>query len=253
MPFAKLAFDDLPLDKTGPLGNAWGLFGPDDECGMLNLLTLERTRRVSTDWPFDRIATPAVGRAAFVQAILTHAPEAVNDESLQFNPHSSSQWDGLRHYGYQEQALYFKGRTLDDLLTTKGNGIHAWVEKGGIVGGGVLLDYAAWGAEANDAPIQPFTSQSIPVSVLEQIATTQGTEMRTGGILRCSVAGDMPSFEAWPCQDTRFWLHEWLLAGWGLPIGEMFNPEQLSEECRNRSASAVPGGIASPPNGVAIF
>lgn len=49
-----------------------------------------------------------------------------------------------------------------------------------------------------------------------------------------AVAGDMPSFEAWPCQDTKFWLHEWLLAGWGCPIGEIFDLERLSEECSKR-------------------
>lgn len=49
-----------------------------------------------------------------------------------------------------------------------------------------------------------------------------------------AVAGDMPSFEAWPCQDTDNWLHEWLLAGWGLPIGEMFDLERLGQECRQR-------------------
>lgn len=49
-----------------------------------------------------------------------------------------------------------------------------------------------------------------------------------------AIAGDQPSMEAWPCQDKRFWLHEWLLAGWGMPIGEMFDLEALSEECRKR-------------------
>lgn len=49
-----------------------------------------------------------------------------------------------------------------------------------------------------------------------------------------AVVGDQPSFEAWPCQNTDFWLHEWLLAGWGMPIGELFDLERLSEECKKR-------------------
>lgn len=32
-------FKDLPLDKNGPRGNAWGRWGPDDQLGTLNLLT----------------------------------------------------------------------------------------------------------------------------------------------------------------------------------------------------------------------
>ena len=31
-------FDELPLDKNGPRGNAWGLWGPDDQLGTLNHL-----------------------------------------------------------------------------------------------------------------------------------------------------------------------------------------------------------------------
>ena len=46
-----------------------------------------------------------------------------------------------------------------------------------------------------------------------------------------AVAGDNPALEAWPCKDKRYWLHEWLLAGWGLPIGELFDLEQLATEC----------------------
>lgn len=59
-----------------------------------------------------------------------------------------------------------------------------------------------------------------------------------------AVAGDMPSFEVSPIrrldggteEDFKhikddYILHEWLLAGWGMPIGEMFDLEKLSEMC----------------------
>lgn len=49
-----------------------------------------------------------------------------------------------------------------------------------------------------------------------------------------AVAGDHPSMEAWPCQNTDYFLHEWLLAGWGMPIGELFDLEKLSVECQRR-------------------
>ena len=115
MPFTKPSFDDLPLRKDGPHGNAWGLFGPDDECGMLNLLTPERTTaaareivdgvRVSTDWPIDRMSQPCFGRAQFQHQIKNKAPRSVNDDTLVFNTQISSQWDGFRHYGYQKEKL----------------------------------------------------------------------------------------------------------------------------------------------------
>ncbi|KAL3473412.1 hypothetical protein BJX99DRAFT_248958 [Aspergillus californicus] len=310
-------FDSLPLRKDGPPGNAWGLFGEKDECGMLNLLTAEKTSaatqeikdgvRIPTDLPLDYMSKPCFGRAAFEQTIKNKAPRAVNDDTLSFNTQISSQWDGFRHYGYQHTKRYFNGYRLEDLLGSTVNGIHAWVEKGGIVGRGVLLDYAAW-AETNDIVVNHFSPHTITVATLDQIAIYQGVELRQGDILFirsgwlrafsqlsqeeavaladipsppavglqssettlrwiwetgfAAVAGDMPSMEAWPCQDTRFWLHEWLLAGWGMPIGELFDLERLSEECRKRRRWSfffssmplrVPGGVASPPNGVAIM
>jgi hypothetical protein len=154
-----------------------------------------------------------------------------------------------------------------------------WAENGGIVGRGVLLDYAGW-AEAKGHDVKCFETQSIPVSVLQDVATSQKTTFRPGDILfihtgwtrayerlssaECqqladytappvigvessesmlrwiwdqsfaAVVGDMPSFEAYPCQNSDFFLHEWLLAGWGIPIGELFDLERLSQECRKR-------------------
>ena len=76
-----------------------------------------------------------------------------------------------------------------------------------------------------------------------------------------AVAGDQPSFECWPTQ--REWhIHEILLSGWGMPIGELFDLETLAEYCKKVSrwsffvsseVCEVPGGVASPPNILAIF
>ena len=50
-----------------------------------------------------------------------------------------------------------------------------------------------------------------------------------------AIVGDQPSVEAWPVVNEDFGLHEWLLAGWGMPLGELFDLERLSEECKKRS------------------
>lgn len=55
-----------------------------------------------------------------------------------------------------------------------------------------------------------------------------------------AVAGDSPSFERSPvCEGAtendpapEASLHQWLLAGWGMPIGEMFDLEGLAQHCR---------------------
>ncbi|KAJ5448531.1 hypothetical protein N7445_003352, partial [Penicillium cf. griseofulvum] len=254
-------FDALPLREDGPPGNAWGMFGDQDQLGMLNLLTPENTAaaareivdgmRVSTDWALNSMTTPCFGRSAFEHIVKNKAPRAVNDDILVFNTQSSSQWDGFRHYG-SKQGTFYNGCTQDDIKNSTRNGIHVWVENGGIVGRGVLLDYAGWAA-ANAKEVNCFETQSIPASVLQQLSQAQCQQLAnyaappvigvesSEAMLRwiwdlklAAVVGDMPSFEAYPCQNQDFFLHEWLLAGWGVPIGELFDLEKLSQECRKR-------------------
>lgn len=76
-----------------------------------------------------------------------------------------------------------------------------------------------------------------------------------------AVAGDTMGFEAWPFPSDCC-LHEWLLVRWGTPIGELWDLEALAAECKKNKrwsffmTSAplrVVGGVASPPNAIAIF
>lgn len=158
-----------------------------------------------------------------------------------------------------------------------------WLNKGGIVGRGVLLDYAEW-AHAHNIPVEPFTSTPIRLAHLQQLISEQNIEFRTGDILLIrsgfieayerlsaeeqqalanrpspdflgleaseevlrwiwsqefsAVAGDAPSFERAPIAgphtstEPMVMLHQWLLAGWGLPIGELFDLEALSKHCK---------------------
>jgi hypothetical protein len=102
-------FSSLPLKKDGPRGNAWGLYGPTDELGMLNRLTTQTTIaaskeivhgvRVCTDWALDQPKVPGFGRAKFEHEIKNKEPRTVNDDEVKFNTQSSTQWDGFRHFG----------------------------------------------------------------------------------------------------------------------------------------------------------
>lgn len=42
-------FDELPLEKNGPRGNAWGRWGPDDQLGTLNHLTDEVVSQAASE------------------------------------------------------------------------------------------------------------------------------------------------------------------------------------------------------------
>ncbi|KAL3421586.1 hypothetical protein PVAG01_08032 [Phlyctema vagabunda] len=76
-----------------------------------------------------------------------------------------------------------------------------------------------------------------------------------------AVAGDTIAFEAWP-PTPGAGLHDYLLAMFGTPIGELWNLEELAKVCKKLNrwsfflTSAplnVVGGVASPPNALAVF
>lgn len=77
-----------------------------------------------------------------------------------------------------------------------------------------------------------------------------------------AVAADNPSFEAWPPDfERRQFLHLFLLPRLGIPIGELWDLDALAEDCAGdgryecmlvSSPLALTGGVASPPNAVAI-
>ncbi|KAK4951212.1 hypothetical protein LTR10_010185 [Elasticomyces elasticus] len=76
-----------------------------------------------------------------------------------------------------------------------------------------------------------------------------------------AVAGDCISFEQWPF-NSECRLHEYQLAFWGSPIGEIWDLEKLAQVCEDKKRWSffftscplnVTGGVASPPNALCIF
>lgn len=57
-----------------------------------------------------------------------------------------------------------------------------WLKKGGVVGRGVLLDYASW-AEKNNITYSAASKHLISYKDLEQIAADQKVEFKVGDIL----------------------------------------------------------------------
>ncbi|CAL5871144.1 uncharacterized protein PFLUO_LOCUS5390 [Penicillium psychrofluorescens] len=77
-----------------------------------------------------------------------------------------------------------------------------------------------------------------------------------------AVASDAVSFEVFPALSPEHDLHHHLLAGWGVPIGEMFDLDELAATCKrlNRWSFFISSsplnckrGVSSPPNCMAIF
>ncbi|KAJ4297999.1 hypothetical protein N0V90_005898 [Kalmusia sp. IMI 367209] len=77
-----------------------------------------------------------------------------------------------------------------------------------------------------------------------------------------AVVSDSPGFEVRPPTDPKWHLHPILLAGWGTPIGELFDLDGLAEICERLKRwsfffTSAPlnytGAVASPPNAIALF
>jgi kynurenine formamidase len=76
-----------------------------------------------------------------------------------------------------------------------------------------------------------------------------------------AVAADSPAFEAVNRETLGEMLHPYLLAFFGMPIGEMWDLEALAEDCAadkrysfflTSAPLNIPGGVGSPPNALAI-
>ena len=134
MSLSRPPFNSLPFQRDGPPGNAWSLYGSSDELGSLNLLTPETITaaakeitegvRVCTDWPLNSMRTPCFGRAPLQHIVKHTTPCTGNDDILTFNTQSSSQWDGFRHYAYQDQKLFYNGCSQEMIQSSTNNGIH---------------------------------------------------------------------------------------------------------------------------------
>ncbi|KAL2844811.1 putative cyclase-domain-containing protein [Aspergillus pseudoustus] len=318
-------FQSLPLDPSHPPFSAWGLYGPDDELGTLNLLTEETLLATKSEIttgktfslnhpinfplvPMNPDRRPCEHR--FNQKSLS------NDDELDIDTQGSSHWDGLRHVGYRDGRLFYNGSTQQDITGPNANprnGVQNLARKA-IAGRGVLLDYRSWATEQG-IYYDAFDTHRITLDELLRCAESQRVEFHPGDILLirsgwtedynkrsmeekralaarpsrtfvgvensievaewhwemgfAAVAGDTNAYEAWPPTESAssdlilpYSLHEVFLAGWGMPIGEVWNLENLASECRRLQRWSfflvsqpldIPGGVASPANAVAIM
>ena len=314
-------FDELPVKPDSPPHSAWGLFGKDDQIGTLNLLTPERVaaaaRLVKTgqlfpmNWELELPAPPLFQRATLRHRIHRRRRNVFDDLYDDFNTQSSSQWDGLRHYGHPEHGFY-NGVTEEQILDADNsrNGIHLWARRG-IAGRGVLVDFQRFAA-AHGIAYSPGERYGITPAQLQAAADWQGLQFQTGDILLlrtgwiewydglseaerialaqpgalqlaglgqgedslrflwdhhfAAIASDNPSFEAQPRPTTSEgqpgeMLHDTIIGLWGMPIGEMFQLDALAAACADDGCyefffTSAPlnklGGVASPPNALAI-
>lgn len=313
------SFDELPLKSGYPPHSAWGLFGDEDQVGTLNLLTPERVAAASRlvrdgqvfalNWELELPYPPLFNRPALNHTIKRRRQNVFDDIYDNFNTQSSSQWDGLTHYGHREYGFY-NGVSEDQITGAAGtrNGIEHWARRG-IAGRGVLIDFQRF-VSAQGIAFNPGERYAISAEQLQAAADWQGLRFQTGDILLlrtgwiewydglngeqrrqiaqpgalqiagldqsedslrflwdnhfAAIGSDNPDFEAYPpLKDGQpgEMMHSTIIGLWGMPIGEMFKLDALAAACATDRRyefffTSAPlnklGGVASPPNALAI-
>lgn len=307
---------ELPIRPDYPPHCAWGVFGDDDQIGTLNLLTPERVAAAARlvqngqvfalNWELEQPDPPLFNRAGLRHTIQRRRRNVFDDLYDNFNTQSSSQWDGLRHFGHPEHGFY--NGVTEAQIAEEGstrNGIHHWARRG-IAGRGVLIDFARYAA-AHGIAFSPGERYGIAPAQLQAAAEWQGLRFQAGDILLlrtgwiewyrglteeqrtqlahpgamqfagleqgedslrflwdnhfAAIAGDSPPFEAYPPAEPGEMMHGTIIGLWGMPIGEMFQLDALAEACAADGRydfflTSAPlnkrGGVASPPNALAI-
>ncbi|KAL3485454.1 hypothetical protein BJX62DRAFT_242952 [Aspergillus germanicus] len=287
------AFNELPVRKSDPKGSAWQLWGKDDELGSLNLITDEVSRAaaaevslgrsINLNLPLDVPLKPMnPRRKPCVHTFI--AKGHANDDELDFNTQSSSHWDGLRHFPYKDSGQFYNGVTQDEIMATKKIGIQSRSRNkpnsypGSATGlvlvareqrvtfrrGDILIIRTGWTAAYSKLTMEEKERlggrddrASIGVEASEEAFRWHWEQQFA------AVASDTVAYEAWP--SPKPWgvcMHEVFLSGWGMPIGECWDLEELSEACRQLNRWTflmtsqpvnLPGGVASPPNATAIL
>ncbi|KAF2190957.1 hypothetical protein K469DRAFT_735878 [Zopfia rhizophila CBS 207.26] len=240
-------YSDIPLNKSELFKSAM-----DDQLGFLNRLTHEIALEAAKDigdrnTNLSQLASqrpetlPLLGRQVFHQNLYTKPPHCVNNDKK-----------------------FYNGVTMDDIHgpnRTNVNGkfyMLVWSEKP-IVDRGIPLDYYSWRI-ANNIPYEPFKTGFIPLAHLKATAKSQNVQIKFGDTLLIR-SGYIAVYNVKSTEELValanqkvYLLHEMLLAGWRCPIGELFDLEALSEQCKGTGrysflvTGEVPGGVASSPN-----
>ena len=189
------SYAELLQRTDGPAGSSWGVFGADDELGMLNFLTPEATlgaarlvrtgRTFNLDYPINAFVPSIAGtRPATAHHLFANNPNHRDDWLDSFYLQSTSQVDGLRHIRAPQHGFY--NGVGDDQVSLAwpdrpALGVQLLAEKA-IAARAVLLDakrhFETRGEEWRLDRPRPLTPDD-----LDAIASAQGVEIRPGDIV----------------------------------------------------------------------
>jgi kynurenine formamidase len=184
-----VTYQMLPIRGGGRC--AWEVFGAGDELGTLNWIgPAQRIRAaqlvtngicLNLDHPLDLDLGFFGTRGGYAHRIFELMPGYLDDALDAFSPQASSQWDALRHVAAPD-GMFYGGRDLSETSDIHGSlGIDK-VARAGIVGRGVLVDFARdWAARPER--IDPMSRRQISLSALLAVAERQHVRFEPGDIL----------------------------------------------------------------------
>ncbi len=176
------AYDELP--RKGALAHSWGLWGPEDVSGTLNLLNPERVRAALAhvvegkafplDWDAEQPDPPMFGRKPFTTRQEQRSPTSQDETIDNLNTQSTTQWDGFRHVKSVAYGFY-------NGLSNEQHGVGHWAQRG-LAGRAVLVDVGRW-LTAVGRPLVYDESIHITVADLEGALEAQGSRISPGDFL----------------------------------------------------------------------
>jgi kynurenine formamidase len=186
-------YDDLPPAPRGGR-SGWGLFGPDDSVGLLNLQTADSVRAAAglvrrgavfpLDANLDAVDPPVDIDRSAPRHRLIHKPgpglEDLDDVYDNYYPQIASQWDSLAHVAYSPGTFY-NGAGDAEVLGGIRNTVDHWARRG-IVGRAVLLDLQRTLA-SGDGTYAPEDGGAFSVDDLERARRRAGVSYSPGCIV----------------------------------------------------------------------
>ncbi len=283
-------------------GDRLGTLNRITDHSVLAALAVPRTgRRISLCLPLGFLDPPLYDRRRFEHRIFDRNRNMVEDEITYVDPQGSSQWDSLRHIragrhghygglaaedpdvdelgidGFVRHGLVMRGILLDlpgfwsasgrdidphtdhsvteaelrDCATRQGT---TW-QAGDllIVRTGFLAAYRSRGGLPANRLAMPTTTGLDASESMARFLWDEGF---------CAVAADNPAVEVLPGDPAVGSLHRRLIPALGLPLGELWDLDDLAvacaaagryELCVMSAPLRVPGGVASPANVLAIL
>jgi kynurenine formamidase len=185
------SYADLPPAPHGGR-SAWGLFGPDDNLGLVNLMTTERIAAAARlvrrgqvfclDLPLGAISPALAAFRGTPRHHVLHLPGTAGFDDVydNFYPQAGSQWDSLAHVGYAPDRMY-NGATEQEVLAGTRNTIEHWARHG-MAGRAVLLDAERALRDAG-RPYNPGVNVAFEVEDLELARRQAGVEYAAGDII----------------------------------------------------------------------